>query len=199
MKTNYPGIGTRALTSAEFEAVLACMQTDRDRILMLTLYYTGFRISEALSLTAADCARGRMTVQARNMKGRERTRSVLMPPRLRDAVYAYIGSHSLAPAAPLFSRACSNAPKDAPISRIWAHKVLKEAVHKLGLQGKVALHSTRKSFAHTLYAHFDKDLVKTAQALGHTSVLSTAAYLQTGQAEIDAAISSAIPGARKPA
>ena len=48
----------------------------------------------------------------------------------------------------------------------------------------------RKTFADRVYDRLDGDLVKTAQALAHRSVSSTASYLTFRESEIDEAILS---------
>ncbi len=48
----------------------------------------------------------------------------------------------------------------------------------------------RKTFADRIYDRLDGDLVKTAQALAHRSISSTASYLTFREAEIDEAILS---------
>ena len=48
----------------------------------------------------------------------------------------------------------------------------------------------RKTFADRVYDRLDGDLVKTAQALAHRSISSTAGYLTFREAEIDEAILS---------
>ena len=56
------------------------------------------------------------------------------------------------------------------------------------MTGNLGTHSMRKTFANQIYDQFGGDLVKTAQALAHKSVNSTARYLSFREAEIDEAI-----------
>lgn len=176
-------IGCRPLTDTELAALISATTSARDRMLLTVLVYTGARISEILPLRLTDIQRGALILKARNTKTK-RSRSVALHPDLIAALSNYILEHSLTGDALLFPQARGEDPK--PISRVYAWKVLKKVALAAGVWGGVVgLHSTRKSYAHKLYAATGRDLVATAKGLGHTSVLSTAAYLQVGQAQVD--------------
>ena len=75
-----------------------------------------------------------------------------------------------------------------PITRIHAYRLFKDACAANGLQGVLATHSLRKTFAHRIYERLGKDLIKTQRALGHRSITSTVQYLSFREEEIDRAI-----------
>jgi len=80
--------------------------------------------------------------------------------------------------------------KNQPLKRIQAWRILKSVVNAKGLEGKIALHSTRKTFADRMYTKLGKDLIKTAKALGHKNINSTVSYLSFKTEELDNAIES---------
>ena len=73
------------------------------------------------------------------------------------------------------------------MSRRTAHDVLKVAFEAAGLNGHLATHSLRKSFAQRLY---DKtgDIFAVQEMLGHKSVATTQKYLGVNYASIKEAV-----------
>lgn len=174
-------LGCRPLTEEEFKLLMRSLETPRDKMLAALLYYTGFRIKEALSLTRQDAMQPRLTVYKRNMKGKVQSRSVAVHPTLATMLRSYTSN---LPDGPLFpSRKRSGA-----ITPIQAYRRIKAAVNVLEMQGAVATHSFRKAFANRVFEALGRDLLKTAKALGHKSVVSTMSYLTVAQDEVDEAV-----------
>ena len=174
-------IGAKPLTNTEVELILSYLKTPRDRCLFTLGLKTGYRISELLSLTWSDILqygviRDAITVERKSMKGKGRSRTVVLHADAKEALTRYKDSVPLA------------IGRVFPISRIQAHRVLKEAAHKARITGKVSTHSMRKSFAKRVYEALDKDLVATQRALGHKSVSNTVSYLSFDQEDINKAI-----------
>ena len=73
--------------------------------------------------------------------------------------------------------------------RQTAHDVLKKAFIAAGLNGKLATHSLRKSFAQRLY---DKsgDIYLVQELLGHRNISTTQNYLRVNYADARAAVES---------
>ena len=183
-------IGCRLITNEEAELIRSSLKTTRDRALFTLNLLTGFRIAESLSLKVGSVYRDgvaldRVTVERRNMKGKVASRTVLLHPKAKAALVELIKDQHLEESDYLFQ---SNKGVNKPIGRIQAWKVLKAAVNEHKLQGKVALHSTRKAFAEKMYIALGKDLVKTSKALGHVNITSTVAYLSFNTEELDTAI-----------
>ena len=63
-----------------------------------------------------------------------------------------------------------------PMNRQTAHEMLKQAFTAAGLNGKLATHSLRKSFAQRLYDE-SGDIYLVQELLGHRSVSTTQKYL----------------------
>lgn len=62
------------------------------------------------------------------------------------------------------------------MNRQTAHEILKKAFTAAGLNGKLATHSLRKSFAQRLYEE-SADIYLVQELLGHKSVATTQKYL----------------------
>jgi integrase len=191
--------GCRPLTEPEVAAVLAQMNGSsgvRDRALFLLGVRSGFRISEILSLCLGDVIQAgrlveRVRVMRRHMKGKRESRTVLLHPAAREALAAWLeelwsDGYMSAESFVFQSRRGSN----QAIGRTQAWRILKQAFDRAGLIGNLGTHSMRKTFADRIYDRLDGDLVKTAQALSHRSISSTASYLTFRESEIDDAILS---------
>ena len=74
-----------------------------------------------------------------------------------------------------------------PLHRQTAHDILKNAFIETGLNGKLATHSLRKSFAQRLY---DKtgDIYLVQELLGHRNISTTQKYLGVNYADAKAAV-----------
>jgi integrase len=183
--------GCRSFKKTEILEVLNNLSSLRDRTLFLLGVKSGFRISELLSLKVSDVSQfgrivERVRVNASRMKGKECSREVPLHDEARTALKQLLESYPKDYEGFLFK----SEQGDKAISRMQAHKVLSKAFKTLELQGKVASHSMRKTFAQNVYKALDKDIFKTAKAMGHKSVSSTANYLSVDQDEIDKAIMS---------
>ena len=63
-----------------------------------------------------------------------------------------------------------------PVQRQAMHKILREAFEKAGLNGKLATHTLRKTFAQRLYQQCS-DIYMVKELLGHKNVATTQAYI----------------------
>jgi len=121
------------------------------------------------------------------VKGKEISRMIPCNADGRKAIRELIEWHretygSLDKKRPLFK----SREGEGAISRTQAHRVLKDAFMRAGLNGKGATHSMRKTYAQRLYdATGDIYLVK--EALGHKSVDTTQQYLGISYSKFQAA------------
>jgi integrase len=65
---------------------------------------------------------------------------------------------------------------------------LQDAFRAAGMEGKLATHSMRKTFAQRMYKRLGKDIVATQRAMGHASVNNTATYISVDADRITKAI-----------
>ena len=156
---------------------------------------TGGRISELLSLRVGDVYQNKKPVSdilysKSIVKGGEVSRSVPVNADGRKAIDALVNWHrrhygSIASTRPLFpSRHKSGT---VPLHRQTAHAILKDAFMEAGLNGHIATHSLRKSFAQRLY---DKtgDIYLVQELLGHRNISTTQKYLGVNYADAKAAV-----------
>jgi len=189
--------GCRPLRDREVLRILGMLRgryAARDRALVLLGIKSGFRISELLSLRLGDVIQhgrlvDRVTVRRRNMKGKLSGRTVFLHPEARKALLRWLGELEQDDLwredTFLF---LSGKGDNRPITRIHAYRLLKNAFEANRMQGVLATHSLRKTFAHKIYERLGKDLLKTQMALGHKSITSTVQYLSFREEEIDRAI-----------
>jgi integrase/recombinase XerD len=190
---------TRAFTRPELATILdRASDSRRDTALVHFLYRTGYRVSEAMSLNLRDVLNAdglplsHVTVRAENMKGGKRARTVPLHPDAAHAIARY--------AAERQARAqrwghVGEIPEDAPLfldqrgGRMSRHG-FRPLLNRLtiGMEGTIGAHSFRKTFAAHLHEHFDGDLSKLQQAIGHERITSTMYYLPSQKEAIDKAI-----------
>jgi site-specific recombinase XerD len=189
--------GCRRLTDEEVSAVFEKLGLNRyparDRALFLLGIRSGFRISELLSLKIGQVYQNGqvsryVSVERKHMKKKLSGRTVVLHPEAKAALESWISElkkeGELLPTDPLFK----SQEKGKALSRIMAWVILKKAYVLCGLDGKLATHSMRKTFAQKVHKNLGGDIFKTQKALGHASLNSTASYLEVNQEEIDDAI-----------
>ena len=190
--------GTRPLDSDEIRRVSAAFTGTfevRNRGLFMLGVSTGGRISELLSLRVGDVFQNRSPVSdllytKRIVKGGEVSRSVPVNADGRKAIDEVVNWHrrhyrSVASKRPLFPSRHNSGT--VPMHRQTAHAILKNAFMEAGLNGKLATHSLRKSFAQRLY---DKtgDIYLVQELLGHRNISTTQKYLGVNYADAKAAV-----------
>ena len=189
--------GCRPLTDAEVDLVLQSFggkYATRDCALFVLGIYTGFRITELLSLRCQDVYQyqqvlSRVTVPRRHMKGKVASRSVPLHPLAQLALAAWIDQmprhFAVTPDSFMFR---SREGGNKPISRMHAHRLLREAFDSCEMTGSLGTHSMRKAFAKRVHRRLGSDLAKTKEALGQKSITATLHYMHFLHDEIDQAI-----------
>ena len=180
--------GTRPLDNDEIRRVSACFTGTyevRNRGLFMLGVSTGGRISELLSLRVADVYQNGTAVtdllyDKNIVKGGETSRAVPVNIDGREAIDRLIAWHretyhnTKVSDRPLFSSRQKSGT--VPMHRQTAHDILKDAFTAAGLNGKLATHSLRKSFAQRVYEQ-SGDIFLVQELLGHKSVSTTQRYL----------------------
>ena len=192
--------GTRPLDNDEIRLVSACFTGTfevRNRGLFLLGVSTGGRISELLSLTIGDVYQNRKPVSdllfdKAIVKGGEVSRAVPVNVDGRDAIAALIDWHrekykTIAKTRPLFPS--RNKRGTVAMNRQTAHDMLKDAFMDAGLNGKLATHSLRKSFAQRVYEQ-SGDIYLVQELLGHRNVATTQKYIGVNYASAREAVES---------
>lgn len=180
--------GTRPLTNEEIIKVAECFEGKfevRNRSIFMLGVSCGARISELLALTIGDVWQNGKPVtdiqfSKHIVKGKEHARAVPLNIDGRTAIGQLIAWYKnkfadhayIDPEAPLFKSRVGG----KPLTRKGAADVLSEVFIKAGLNGKLATHSLRKSFAQRLY-NITGDIFIVKEMLGHQSTTTTQKYL----------------------
>ena len=179
--------GTRPLDNDEIRRVSECFSGTfevRNRGLFMLGVSTGGRISELLGLQIGDVYQNDAAVtdllyDRSIVKGGEISRAVPVNVDGREAIEALIDWHrhkygTIAPTRPLFPS--RNQSGSVAMNRQTAHEMLKKAFENAGLNGKLATHSLRKSFAQRVYEQ-SGDIYLVQELLGHRNVSTTQNYI----------------------
>ncbi len=137
--------------------------SERDYLMMRILWRSGIRINELLNLRPRDIEYHNLVINVVKAKGGKQRRvplDVITLAELRE----YIHKHDIAQDACLF-----------PISQQWARGLIKRYGQCIGKH--VHPHTFRHSYAINMVRH-GVDIRRLQQVLGHTSMSTTAVYLQ---------------------
>ena len=158
----------KELTKAEYERLLnAAKNNKRLYLLMQTICSTGIRVSELRHITVEAVVQKQAEI---NCKGKRRT--VFLPNKLCEALKRYIKEQKIK-SGPVF---VTKNGKPLDRSNIWSD--MKKLCKTAGVsESKVFPHNLRHLFARTYYS-LQKDIVRLADILGHSSVNTTRIYTQ---------------------
>lgn len=156
------------LTKKEYERLLKAAKVKHDRrlsLLMQTICSTGIRVSELRFITVESVSHCRADIRC---KGKNRT--VFLPSALCKLLKQYLKETKIK-SGPVFQTK-SGRPMDR--SNIWSE--MKKLCRVAGVsEKKVFPHNLRHLFARTYYTQ-QKDVVRLADILGHSSVNTTRIY-----------------------
>jgi len=149
----------------------------RDLAILLLLYGSGLRVSEALSLTARSLPIG----QAIRVTGkRSKTRVVPIVPAVREAIESYVRKcpFGISGDSPLFLGA-----RGGLLNADLVRRAVRAARARLKLPDTLTPHALRHSFATHLLAR-GADLRSLQELLGHASLSSTQIYTKVDAARL---------------
>ena len=164
----------KELTKAEYERLLTAAKEKKNQrlyYLMQTICATGIRVSELKAITVSAVKSGQATI---NCKGKMRI--VILPKQLCKMLKDYIKENNIKSGSVFVSK--NGKPLDR--SNIWSD--MKKLCEAAGVsKDKVFPHNLRHLFARTYYS-LQKDVVRLADILGHSSVNTTRIYtMETGE------------------
>lgn len=172
------------LTPEEMKHLISSIEKPIVRLILNTLYYTGLRISECLSLQTGDVDLDNRVLSVRNTKSKK-DRQVPINAQLIPQLASYRDQRPI-------DTACTNffiANRVHGISPDYLNRTLKEACRQLGWNKKITCHSLRHSFASTLVAN-NVSIVNIQKLLGHQNLATTSIYTHTNLAELTNAVNS---------
>lgn len=149
----------------------------RDWAVLLLLYGSGLRISEALDLKG-DALPLSDTLRVTGKRGK--TRIVPLLPKVREAINHYI---DLCPHVMTQDETIFRGKRGGPLSPNLIRRVVQQARGKLGISDKTTPHALRHSFATHLLAG-GADLRSLQELLGHASLSSTQVYTAVDAAHL---------------
>lgn len=170
------------LTKEEVQQLVKTIEHRVVRTVVITLYLTGMRITECLSVEIQDINVEGNQILIRKGKGNKQ-RSIPLHPQLKRILIAYLlgmakhSQHQL-----LFYTSRSN-----KLSPSYVNRLLKEATLTLGWDKKVTCHVLRHSFASALLKE-QVNLLTIQDFLGHANLKTTSGYVHLFQEEGQAAI-----------
>lgn len=159
---------SKELTKAEYERLLTAAKHKRNErlyYLMQTIASTGIRVSEIKYVTCEAVKAGQAVI---NCKGK--IRQIFLSQKLCKMLNEYTKRRNIEKGAVFVSR--TGKPLDR--SNVW--KMLKDLCETAGVsRNKVFPHNFRHLFARTFYS-LQKDIVRLADILGHSSIETTRIY-----------------------
>lgn len=158
----------KELSKAEYERLLRAAYSKRNERLMLvmqTICSTGIRVSELRFITVEAIKMGYARV---NLKGK--IRLIILPKELCSLLLKYARSRRISTGSVFITR------NGKPLDRHTIWKEMKNLCKRSGVsRDKVFPHNLRHLFARTYYSA-QKDIVRLADVLGHSSINTTRIY-----------------------
>lgn len=161
------------LTPTEAHAILeAAAVKIRDYLLFAVLWYTGARISEALTLTSDSIRDCDLRIHGKGGK----MRYIPVRPQLINNLLKYALEIQLPYGQPFFA-----------ITRSQAHRLLNKYAAQAGINRKVHCHLFRHGFA-TNFLKQTGNIIYVQQLLGHSSIESSRIYVRAALPDVREAI-----------
>lgn len=166
---------SKELTKVEYERLLTAAKNKKNErlyYLIQTIAGTGLRVSEVKYVTCEAVKQGQAVI---NCKGK--IRQIFLPKKLCEMLKKYTKRQNIKSGSIFISK--TGKPLDR--SNIW--KMLKGLCETAGVsKDKVFPHNFRHLFARTFYG-LQKDIVRLADILGHSSIETTRIYTMESGAE----------------
>ena len=171
------------LSPEEITRLIEATPNPMHRTILMVLYSTGIRRTEASLLKVSDIDSQRMVIHIRQGKG-ARDRDVPLSPKLLEALREYWRWKK--PKDYLFPGTSGHPGPEQPISDKTVWNTCKGAAVRAGIHKRIGPHTLRHSFAtHHLEAGTD---LRTIQLLmGHAHLEHTTVYLHLSQRHLHAA------------
>lgn len=166
------------LSDQEASRLIECVPHLKHRMVLLTCYAAGLRVSEATHLRIPDIDGQRQQIRVTSGKGRKERR-VPVSPRLLSALREYWRIHH--PGNYLFPGKTPH----VPLSSATVQKACKLAAATAGIRKVgVSPHTLRHSYA-TGMLEAGVDLLTISKLLGHSSFITTMVYLHVRRQHFD--------------
>ena len=171
------------LSPEEVARLIEAATNPMHRTMLMVLYGTGIRRTEASLLKVSDIDSQRMVLHIRQGKG-ARDRDVPLSPKLLEALRTYWRWKK--PKGFLFASVFDHHGQEQPICGKTVWNICKEAAVRAGIQKKIGPHTLRHSFA-THHMEAGTDLRTIQLLLGHADLEHTTVYLHLSHRHLQAA------------
>jgi len=153
----------------------------KQRVLLMSAYSAGLRLSELVNLELRHIDSQRMMIRVEQGKDRKDRYTILSKILLVELRWYY---KRYRPSVWLFV----NRAKNGPLSKSQAHRIYNQAKKRAGLRKGRGIHTLRACFAtHLLEAGTDLRVIQLL--MGHSSILSTQRYLRLRQQTLGSTVS----------
>lgn len=167
------------LSREEIERLFAAARQFKHRVLLMTTYGAGLRVSEVCALKVGDIDSQRMTIRVEQGKGNKDRYSLLSACLLKDLRHYWQMDR---PRQWLFPAARS---PDRPMNPHTVQKIYYLARDKAGITKRCGIHGLRHAFAtHLLEAGTDVHTIQ--RLMGHGDIQTTMRYFHLAQHKIAA-------------
>ena len=171
----------------------------RDYTLIFLGIYIGFRISELLSIKLKDIYDAKtdkvldqVYLKKEFTKGKTEGRYIPVSDTCKELLLTYIRRYNLRDKLYATQELClfpsNRGLGDLPITTRQGNNIFKRAFKECGFTGKLACHTTRKTFAQKCFNRLDRNIVDLQQCLGHKSINSTQSYISFDNERVNNAI-----------
>ncbi|MGC8584607.1 MAG: site-specific tyrosine recombinase/integron integrase [Thermoplasmata archaeon] len=144
------------------------MENLRDHVILMTLAFTGLRVSELVSLNVEDIDFYENIIHVKSGKG-DKDRIVVLDSAVLDLIKEYLKGEKRLTGPVFISR------KKVRITTTQIERIVKKYVRMAGINKKVTPHTFRHTFATTLLRN-GADIRFIQQLLGHSSIATTQIY-----------------------
>lgn len=169
--------GCRVLEQSEVKDILDSLEI-RNKVLVLTGLYFGYRISESLSITFGDVKGTHVAIKS--AKG-SNNQAFVLPKDYKEAIdelkahYTSCGVTVTDKTYVFLSRKGNN----KSITRQAASQIIKAVCEELEIEGKVNTHSFRKSFVTKIYELTNFNIAETKTYSRHKNLANLDYYIST--------------------
>lgn len=170
------------LKETEFKKLCDKIDNPLVNIVVQTLYYTGLRITECLTLTLKDVDMKNKLIHVVAGKG-NKDRTIPISNKLHSILSGYLQNVRAEGESDRFF----SSRKSGKISREYINRIIKKAALDSGINKDVTCHILRHSFATNLVSK-NVNLVHIQRLLGHSSLNVTSIYTHTTVKELEKSV-----------
>lgn len=174
------------LSPEEVEKLIESAPNIRYRMILLLLYSTGLRRTEASQLKIADIDSKRMVIHVHEGKN-SRDRELPLTPKLLEALREYWRACKVKPRVYLFPTRFKATGEERPITDKAVWHACRESARRSGLSKRFGPHTLRHTFA-THLMESGTDLPTIQLLMGHQKLQDTTLYVHLSRRHLHAAV-----------